>query len=215
MKRFRLAILLLLIPLCCVAFAALSKTSTIEESEVDPWQKVLAGTLAVGNVGDISNSYRAIVYLVIAYADTDTQDGVRVKIEGSYGDDTWILLKDFTTPSGTSETTILDGAVFDADVIIQLIDGSKFDTNGRKWFIEDSTPGNSESVRTRTSNVNEISICKDLLRGHDSGSSVWDEVHEFIIPIPASFAAFRITIHDIDANADIYFTTRMSKVKEL
>ncbi len=216
MKCIRLAILFLLIPLCCVAFAALSKTTTIGESEVDPWQKVLAGTLAVGNVGDLSDSYRNIIYLEIPYADTDVQDGVIVSVEVSHGDDNWILLRSFTTPLGAPETTTLNGDSDELETVVSLVDSSKFDANGTKWFIEDdSVQANSESVRTKSENVNDVTLCHDKLRNHGTGLAVWEIVHEYIIPVPASFAAFRVTIHAVDADADIYFTTRMSKVKEL
>ena len=218
MKTIRLAILLLLIPLCCVAFAALVKTSTIGDAEVDPWQKVLAGTLVVGNVGDISGSYDSFVVLEIVYADTDAQDGVPVKVEVSYGDDNWILWMEFTTPGGAAQTgTFLDDGQSDGDTSISLIDASGFEVLGQKWFIEDNTPANSESVRTANGQPGDnILICQDLIRPHaDTTSLAWEFVHEFIIPIPASFAAFRVTIHDIDDNADIYFTTRKSEVKGL
>lgn len=214
MKCLKLAILLLLIPLCCVAFAALAKTTAIVE--LDPWQLVVGATLDVGAAGDISDSYDTLLYLEIAYADAQTQDGVDVSIEVSYGDDNWTLLtKPFTTPLRATETSTLDGAVFNTDVNILLIDGSKFDKNGQKWFIEDSTPADSESVRTKDSTVHDISICKDLLRGHDTGTSVWDVVYEYIIPIPAGFAYVRVLINNTDADADIYYTTRISKVTSL
>lgn len=215
MKRLRLAILLLLIPLCAVAFAALSKTSTIEDSEVDPWQEVESGTLVVGNVGDISGSYRTIVYLLMAYVDIDGQDGVPVKIETSYGDDTWILLKEFTTPelAGGAETKTLDGDVNSGSTVITLTSAAGFDVIGQKWFIEDDA--NSEAVRTKSELDDDVTLCHDTLKNHQNLDIAWDTVHEYIIPIPASFAAFRVTIHNIDGDASIYFTTRKSEVEEL
>ncbi|HEB28404.1 MAG TPA: hypothetical protein ENI05_11625 [Porticoccus sp.] len=216
MKRLKLAILLLLIPLCCVAFAALTKTTSIVE--LDPWQAVAAATLDVGNAGDISGSYDTILYLEIAYTDTDAQDGVEVSIEVSYGDDDWTLLaKPFTTPIGQADTTTLDGVEVAGQTVISVIDGSNIGSPGQKWFIEDNSgnPEESESVRTKSAAANDITICHDLIRSHADLDPVWSIVHEYILPIPASFAYVRVLINNTDANARIHYTTRLSKVTGL
>ena len=213
MKRIRIAILLLLIPLCCVAFAALTKTTSIVE--LDAWKIIDAGLLDVGNAGDISGSYDTILYLEIAYTDIDGQDGVEVSIEVSYGDDDWTLLTTFTTLilAGGAETTTLNGAVTAGDTVITLTDASGFDVNGQKWFIEDGTVANSESVRTKSEAGGTVTLCHDMLRNHDNSETVWEFVHEYIIPIPAAFAFVRVIINNVDANADIHYTTRISKVQ--
>ncbi len=216
MKRLRLAILLLLIPLCCIAFAALTKTTTIVE--LDAWGVVDAGKLDVGAAGDISDSYDNILYLEIAYASTNGQDGVDVSIEVSYGDDDWTLLTlPFTTPSlaGGAETTTLDGNANAGSTVISLIASAGFDVNGQKWFIENGAAALSETVRTKSENANDVTICHDLLRNQDTGDSVWEVVHEYVLPIPAGFAYVRVLINNTDADADIYYTTRLSKVTGL
>ena len=212
MKRLKLAILLLLIPLCCVAFAALVKTTTIVE--LDPWQAVAAATLDVGSAGDISGSYSTLLYLEIAYADNTAQDGVEVSIEVSYGDDDWTLLTPtFTTPADTPAIdTINDATSNPGDTTVILTGGADdFDLPGRKWFIKEATAANSESVRTK-SGSGTITICQDLIRGHTNGASCYDYVFEQIIPIPTSFAYVRVLINNVDGAAPIYYTTRLSKV---
>ena len=216
MKRIRLAILFLLILLCSVAFAALVKTTSIVE--LDPWEYIAAGTLDVGAAGDISGSYETILYLEIAYTDADAQDGVDVSIEVSYGDDDWTLLtKPFTTPAGAAQnTTTLDGNVTAGDTVISLIDASGMQTPGQKWFIYGSAfQYQSESVRIKSANVNDVTLCHDVIRSHTTGQTVWEIVHEYVISIPAGFAYVRVLINNTDANADIYYTTRISKVTGL
>ncbi len=215
MKRIILSILFLLILCVSVAFAALTKTTSI--IVLDDWQIIDAGILDVGNAGDISGSYDTILYLEIAYTDIDAQDGVEVFIEVSYGDDDWTLLTTFTTPTLVpgSETTTLNGAVTAGDTAITLTDPSGFTVKGRKWFIEDGTEASSESVRTKSVAGDDVTLCHDVLRNHDNTENVWEFVHEYILPIPASFAFVRVIINNVDANADIHYTTRISKVTGL
>ncbi len=216
MKRIRLAILLLLIPLCCVAFAALTKTTSIVE--LDPWQKVLQGVLDVGNAGNISDSYETLLYLELVYITDNSQVGVEVSIEVSYGDDDWtLLMRPFTTPASTPGNTGLNGAVTDGDTTVDLDDagGEDFDVPGRKWFILSGLVAQSESVRTKSEAGSTVTLCHDLLREHADISVAWDEVYEYVLPIPAAFAFVRVIINNTDANSDICYTTRLSKVTGL
>lgn len=216
MKRIRLAILLLLIPLCCIAFAALTKTTSIVE--LDAWEYVAAGTLDVGAAGDIHLSYDTILYLEIAYTDTDAQDGVDVSIEVSYGDDDWTLLqKPFTTPAGAAQDgDDLDGNEAAGQTVITLTTATNFGTPGQKWFIWDITwQYDSESVRTKSIDVKNVTLVHDTLRAHLDESTVWEFVHEYVIPIPAGFAYVRVLINNTDADGDVFYTTRLSKVTAL
>ena len=215
MKRIALSILFLLILCVSVAFAALTKTTSIVE--LDPWQAVAAATLDVGNAGDISGRYSTILYLEIAYADNTAQDGVEVSVEVSYGDDDWVLLTPaFTTPADTPATDTINDATSDAgDTTVILTGGADdFDLIARKWFIKEGTAANSESVRTK-SGTGTITICQDLIRGHTNGASVYDYVFEQVFLIPTSFAYVRVLINNVDAAAPIYYTTRLSKVTGL
>ena len=197
-----------------VALAALVKTTSIVDTDV--WQRVTAGTLAIGNVGDISNSYTTIIYLEIAYADTDAQDGVEVSFEVSYGDDNWTLLtKPFTTPAGGVLTsTYLSGDEPAGETDVELNNVTDFGDNGLKWFIEDDGD-DSESVRSKAISGNVITLCHDTLFVHNNTNKCWGIVYEYIIPVPTAYAYVRVLINNTDINADIYYTTRISKVTEL
>ncbi len=212
MKRIQIAILILLIPLCCVAFAALTKTTSIDE--LDAWQEVLAGVLDVGNAGNISSSYDNILYLELAYADNDTQDGVGISIEVSYGDDDWTLLtKPFSTPAAVGDGSTIDGVHNAGDTLLSLVNAAAVNTPADKFFIEDGA--SSESVRTKSEVGDDVTLCHDLQFGHANSTLIWADVYERIIPIPAGFAYVRVLINNTDANADIYYTTRLSKVTGL
>ncbi len=216
MKRIRLAILLLLIPLCCIAFAALLKTTSI--IVLDDWQGVNQATLVTGTAGNISNSYETILYLEIVHSSVAAQDGVEVSIEVSYGDDDWTLLTGpFQTPATGSQLNVIILAPSPApgSTVISLSDVTDFSTPGVKWFIIDGTVANSESVRTKSEAAGTVTLCHDTIRGHLTDLSVRVGVYEYIIPIPAAFAFVRVLINNTDANADIHFTTRISKVTSL
>lgn len=216
MKRIILAFMLLLLLLLLLIqplLAAITKTTTIVT--IDAWQAVSAGTLAVGNNHDISGSYQTKVYLEIPYTDTDAQAGVDVIVEISYADDDWVLHSRFTTTGDTpATTTINDGAVTAGDTTITLTDATTgdFDVPARKWFIVDGTVANSESVKTVSEAGDTVTIAQDLIRSHADALNVWDFVFEKTISIPMPAAQVRVLINNTDADADIHFTTRVSKV---
>ncbi len=215
MKRLRLAILLLLIPLCCIAFAALTKTTSIVE--LDPWESVDAGTLDVGAAGNISDSYSTLLVVEIAYADTDAQDGVHVIIETSYDDDDWTFLTEFMTQGeATQDVVTVNGAVTAGDTTVTVSDIGDYQVEGRKFFIANSTPESaSESMRHKSNAAAVVTLCQDLMRNHANLAEVYAFVKERVIPIPAAFAYVRVIINNTDANADIYYTTRLLKVTGL
>ncbi len=213
MKRMILASTLLLILLIQPLPAAITKTTTV--TIIDDWQSLAFATLAVGNNHDISGSYQTKLYLEIAYTDTDAQAGVDVLVEISYANDNWVLLRRFTTTGDTPATTTINDATATAgDTTITLTDATTgdFDVPARKWFIVDGTVANSESVKTKSEAADTVTLCQDLLRSHADSLNVWDFVFEKTISIPMAAAQVRVLINNDDANADIHWTTRISKV---
>lgn len=194
-------------------YAALTKTTAIVE--VDAWQAVTAGTLVVGTAADVSASYETILYLESAHIEAVASDGPEYIIEGSYASTgNWVQV---TTVKGTAETpatTTTVGAAADSNTVVDLTDSATgdFDVVGRKWFIKDGTIGNSESVRTKSNSANAVTLCIDLLRAHDSGVNVYDRVDEWVIKIPFGFSQVRVLANNVDADCDVAFTTRLSKV---
>ena len=213
MKRIILALTLLLILLIQPLPGAITKTTSIDI--IDEWQFVAVATLIVGNAEDIHLSYQTKLYLEIAYSDVQTQAGVDVLVEISYADDNWVLLTRFTTTSDSPTTTVInDGAVNAGDPSLTLTDATTgdFDVPARKWFIVDGTVANSESVKTVVNAVNTVTLAQDLIRSHADSSRVWDFVFEKVISIPMAASYVRVLINNTDADADIHFTTRVSKV---
>lgn len=196
--------------------AALTMTTAIDE--VDAWQAVTAGTIVAGTSKSISDSFATVVYIEVALIEAVAQDGVTVIVEISYADDNWIELHSF---GGTAETpattTINDGAVTAGDTTITLTDATTgdFDVPGRRWFIKDGTIGNSETVRTQVNAVHTVTLLHDLLRNHANGLSVYDRVDQWPISIPFGVAYYRVIINNTDADADVAFTTRVSKTTAL
>ncbi len=213
MKRIKLAILILLLLLIQALPGAITKTTSIDT--VDAWQALGAATLAVGNNHDISGSYQTKVYLEIAYTDAQAQAGVDVLVEISYANDDWVLLTRFTTTGDTPATTTINDATAAAgDTTITLTDATTgdFDVPARKWFIVDGTVANSESVKTVVNAVHTVTLAQDLIRSHADSLNVWDFVFEKVISIPMAAAQVRVLINNTDADADIHWTTRVSKV---
>lgn len=214
MKRIRLSILFLLILLCSLAFAAMTKTTSIVE--IDPWTEVDAGVTYAGNAGDISGSYSTLLYLEIAYTDIDIQSGVDVQIEVSYGDDNWTLLTSWTTPTFTGANTFLNTTAVATDTVLDTDDAAGMDTAvGRKILIAGNEEDTNEAIRMISEVADDITLTHDLIFEHDSGNLIWNYVYDEVIPIPAAFAFVRVIIINSDANADIQFTTRISKVTGL
>jgi hypothetical protein len=195
---------------------ALTKTTSIVE--IDAWQAVAAGTLGEGAVHDISAAYEALLYLEIALIEAVASDGCEAIIEVSYGDDNWMAL---TSVKGTAETpattTINDADVGAGESSLTLTDATTgdFDIVGRKWFIKDGTIGNSESVRTKSIATHTVTLCQDLLRAHANGLSVYDRCDEWCIALPPAASQVRVLINNVDADCDVAFTTRISKITAL
>jgi len=212
----KLLCLLAFLLLCSLCYGALTKTTSIDE--IDAWQKVDAGTLVVGNADAVSDSYDTLLYIEVALTDADAQAGCTVIVEVSYADDDWVELVPF---NGTAETpaatTINDGTVTAGDTTITLTDATTgdFDVPGRKWFILDGTVGNSESVKTVVNATHTVTLCQDLLRNHADSLNVYDRVDEWTVSIPLGASYVRTLIHNSDADADVHFTTRISKVTGL
>lgn len=196
--------------------AALTMTTSIDE--VDAWQAVTEGTLVAGNADSISDSFCTILYIEVALTDTDAQAGCDVIIEVSYADDNWMKLVEF---QGTAETpattTISDATVTAGDTDITLADATTgdFDVPGRKWFIVDGTVANSESVKTQVNTTHTVTLLQDLMRSHANSLNVWDRVDEWVVSVPFGVAYVRTLINNTDADAQVHFTTRISKVTKL
>ena len=199
------------------AQAALTMTTSIDE--IDAWQAVTEGTLVTGTADSISDSYKTILYIEVALTDTDAQAGCDVIIEVSYADDNWMRLVEF---GGTAETPaasdVNDATSTAGDAYLILTDSATgdFDVPGRKWFVLDGTVGNSESVRTQSNaNPDTVTLCQDTLRNHADAVVVWDRVDEWVVSIPFGVAYVRTLINNTDADAQVHFTTRISKATAL
>lgn len=214
-----------LLTVCCLllfvipgtpAQAALTMTTSIDE--IDAWQAVTAGTLVAGTADSVSDSYATVLYVEVALIEAVAQSGCDVIIEVSYADDNWMQLTAFQGTAETPATTAINDATCNAADTTVILDDSTtgdFDVPSRKWFIKDGTIGNSESVRTKSNSGNTVTICHDLLRGHADNTNVYDRVDEWVVSIPFGVAYVRTLVNNTDADSDVAFTTRISKVTAL
>lgn len=192
---------------------ALTKTTSIDE--VDAWQSVAGGAMGEGAAKSVSDSYHTLLYVELAPIEAVATDGAEVIVEVSYGDDNWVQLMTVKSTAETpATTTVNDGSATAGDSDITLTDATTgdFDVIGRKWFIKDGTIGNSESVRTKSISSHTVTLCQDLLRSHANGVSVYDRCDEWVIEIPLAAAYVRTLVNNVDADCDVAFTTRVSKV---
>lgn len=195
---------------------ALTKTTSIVE--IDAWQSVAGGAMGEGTVHDISASYASILYVELAPIEAVASDGAEVIVEISYADDNWMQLTTVKATAETPATTTLNDAAADAgDSSVTLTDATTgdFDIIGRKWFIKDGTIGNSESCRTKSISSHTVTLCQDLLRSHSNGVSAYDRVDEWVIELPFPASQVRVLVNNVDADCDVAFTTRISKVTAL
>ena len=213
---FLFSVCISLLLMCNHAYAALTKTTTIDE--IDAWQAVTAATLGEGNADSISDSYNTILYVEVALIEAVAHSGCEVIIEVSYGDDNWMELTRFVGTAETAATTqTAENPTPAGDTTVTLDDSATgdFDVVGRKWFIKDGTIGNSESVRTKSDNANVVTLCQDTLREHAVDSDCYDRVDEWVIQLPAAASYVRTLVNNVDADCDVAFTTRISKVTGL
>lgn len=198
--------------------AQAAPTMTTSIDEVDAWQAVTAATMGEGTPDSISDSYKTILYIEVALIEAVAHSGCEVIVEISYADDNWMKLVEFTGTAETPATTqTAEDPTVAGDTTVTLDDSATgdFDVVGRKWFIKDGTIGNSESVRTKSDNANVVTLCQDTMREHAVDSNVYDRVDEWIVSIPFGAAYVRTLINNTDADCDVAFTTRISKVTAL
>lgn len=198
--------------------AALTKTTSFDT--IDAWQSLAVASLTVGNSEDVSGSYSTILYIEVALAHANAQAGVDVIVEISYatGDD-WIQLLTF---KGTAETPGIDdldevGGTSAGDTTITLTDATtdEFDVIGRRWFILDTTVGESEVVRTKSLSTNTVTLAQDAKYAHADAELVTDRVDQWAISIPFGAAFIRILINNSDADATVHWRSFCSKVTAL
>lgn len=198
--------------------AALTMTTSFDT--IDAWQSLAVATLAVGNSEDISGSYKTILYIEVALAHANAQDGITGIVEISYatGDD-WIQLTEF---KGTAETPGIDdldegGNTSAGDTTITLTDATtdEFDVIGRRWFILDTTVAESEVVRTKSISTNTVTLAQDAKYAHADAELVTDRADQWAISIPFGAAFVRTLINNTDADATVHWRSFVSKVSAL
>lgn len=199
------------------AQAALTMTTAFDT--IDAWQSLAVASLGVGNSEDVSD-YAAILYIEVALAHANAQDGVTVIVEISYatGDD-WIQFIEF---KGTAETPGIDdldegGGTSAGDTTITLTDATtdEFDVIGRRWFILDTTVAESETVRTKSIAGNVVTLAQDAKYAHADAELVTDRVDQWPIRLPLGAAYVRTLINNTDADATVHWRTFVSKVSAL
>lgn len=195
---------------------ALTKTTTV--TTIDAWQKVDPATLVCGADANLTDAYDTLLYIQLAMGEATAQSGCSVMVEVSYTGNDWMKLCEFTGTAETpAATTINDTAVAAADTSLTLTDATTgdFDVKGRLWFILDGTVANSEAVRTKTNSSHTVTLCDALLRAHANGCTCIDRCDEWIVSIPAPASYCRTVINNTDSDADIYFTSRVSKITSI
>lgn len=198
------------------AQAALTMTTSFDT--IDAWQSLAVASLAVGNSEDVSD-YAALLYIEVALAHANAQDGVTVIVEVSYatGDD-WMQLVEF---KGTAETPGIDDVndtPLAGETTITLTDmvTDDFDVIGRRWFILDTTVAESEVVRTKSIGASDtVTLCQDLKYTHADAELVTDRVDQWIVKLPFGATFVRTLINNTDADATIHWRSFVSKVSAL
>jgi hypothetical protein len=198
-------------------FAASTKTSTF--NGVDAWQALAAGTLAVGNSGDVSDSYSAQVCVEVAYTSANAQAGITVSIETSYatGDD-WMPLVEVTGQAVTPNLDDLDegGGTLAGDTTITLTSSvGEYDAPGAPWFIIDTTVAESEVLRTKSENANVVTLVQDAKYAHADAEITTDAVDQWIFSIPLEAAFEHVIINNTDADAGIHWRSFILETEAL
>ena len=191
----------------------ITKTTSIDV--VDDWQDVLAGTLAVGNAEDISGDYESMLYIELVPTDANPQSGVDVIIEVSYADDNWVELGTFKSKGSFSATTAFTADKSAGTSIVQLDNTGGFSDNGIKWFIKDAADiTKSETVTTMGLITGDPILANGLKHGHLATTPCWVAImiDEWVIALPQEASQVRVLINNTDADGDVTFTTRISKV---
>ena len=194
-----------------------SPTKTSAISLIDPWKKVPAGTILIGETADLSDSYSSLFYLEVVPVDAglSEQSGVIITPQASYADERWVDLSSFKSPyvSAAYKTTITV-TTSPGDTTITVADATGF-TPGTKFLIEGNNITDSEVITVKSVSGLVITLADPLLNDHTQPFNVWAFVSQWAYKFPLEAAKGRILYNDTDSDSDIMVTTRLSKVTNL
>ena len=193
---------------------ALTKTTT--ETVVDPWAAITAGTLQVGQAGDVSANYNSLIHIEAGLIEHNvTHDGIEIIVEASYADDDWMTWKEIKGESWSAVEDDLDGGVTAGDTTADLTNAvGSYDSNSVKWLVYDE--GDSEIVRTKSAAGNTITIMSTGFKNnHADGVATFDRAHEWSVLLPFGAARVRVLINNVDADCDVLARTWISEVTAL
>jgi hypothetical protein len=223
MKKTIATILLAVLIVCSLTppiLAVLTKTTTVDV--VDAWQRVKYATCVVGTAKDISNSYQTVLYVTIADANAQANDGLSTFIVqvSNQTNGYWSTLGTFSAgAAATGASTTNAGALTDANTVIDLADATTahFDHNLASWFLLDGADTTKSEVFWTKSGVGTsvLTVADPPKNTHLTGCAVWTPVYQWVISIPSPCAFVRVSYLNADANSDYYATSRVSKVSAL
>jgi len=194
-----------------------SPTKTSAISLIDAWQKVLAGTILIGETADLSDSYSSLFYLEVVPVDAglSEQSGVIITPQVSYADERWVDLQSLVSPKvATPYKLAIAVSVSSGATTITVTDATGF-TPGTKWLLEGEFVTDSEVFIVKSVSGLVITLADPLLNDHTQPFNVWAFVSQWSYKFPLEAAKGRILYNDTDSDSDIMVTTRLSKVDNL
>jgi hypothetical protein len=186
------------------------------------WTEVANGTMTpVADQGFavIDDSFDNLLQIeLIALTSSALTTATEIIIETSGDGTNWTELRSpfSVLLDDNGSTTINDATVTALDETITLtsiVPG--FGDIGRRWFIEDGTDANSESVRTVSVSTNTITLASPLIRSHVDGLNVYMNVTEWSLKVPVSVTRLRVLCVNGDATHRVMYTARILKTTSL
>lgn len=206
---------------------ALSKST----AEVDAWAEIAQAGFRLGAEFNVADAYSATLFIAVALSSTTAHTGTKIIVQigtdSGDADDNWTLLVEFIGVTGTAISTILAATepVGETTLAITNPVTNNQDNDGKRKFIENITPADSEIVYQSANSGDAgdtVTILVGLAHEQDITTSIMydiddaeaEAVSEHAIAIPPSADRVRVLYNNnFDPDGSTVFTqSRITKM---
>lgn len=167
--------------------ASITKTQGIEVIETT---QLIAGTVLVSDVQDVTTKLAATIFIHLAKIDPNAlTTGCEIRIEASAkasGDDQWFPIQTFKSTIAAAVSENLTGTNNSGDTVLEMVSTTGFSA-GQLIFIESSPLfESSEWARIASVTLNTSVTLVDELTLTQTGSEIWSGAEMYVAQLDLS-----------------------------
>lgn len=220
MKRL-LWILTAILALSSVGYAV---DATKAVAQIDNWTAIAGDTSIKSSAITLTDDIQSVLHIDAASTSTNAVTAnenllVFVWIKSGATDEFWHLFVQVSHSGTTAATQALAAASGPAQANpdrVELAATANFDAQGGVYFLKDATLSESEIVCGLDATSNDYLQCMtNLVRDHDTGDALFNQVSQWNIAIPGPVTAAMVTFHNRDDDATYAARIRISELTDM